>query len=491
MATVYLAVDRRLDRDVALKVMHAHLAEGTSGSDFVARFRREARDGRPADAPRPRRRVRPGRRRRDQLPDDGVHRRRATCAGTSASAGALTVGDALRIGESVLDALAAAHRVGLVHRDIKPENVLLASDGRVKLADFGLARAVTEVTSTTTGTVLGTVAYLAPELVVRGVSDARTDVYACGILLYEMLTGRQPFTGETPIQVGVPARQQRRPGAVGAGRLAPHRDRRRRRARSPRATPTTARSTPRPRSRCCAAPARPSTTRRSRATPTSPRRSCSPRRPTRPRPTSTRTPTSRTTTPTVGSTTSRRGRDDDETTLHRDRRRPRHDGRPADRRSASASQVLTAPPAEPPRRTPPRPLDRPARRARRARRRRHLVVPAAGTGRLHDRPDDHRPERGGGDHDPRARRARRRPVLRVRRRGARSARSSRPSPGQGDRIRKDGTVAFTSPRAPTTCRSPTASSARSRPTREAALVAAGLKATLRRRRVQRHGEEHR
>ncbi|WP_456787353.1 Stk1 family PASTA domain-containing Ser/Thr kinase [Cellulomonas sp. P5_C5] len=200
MATVYLAVDRRLDRDVALKVMHAHLAEGTSGSDFVARFRREARTAA--------RLTHPGLVGvYDQGVDgetsyltmeyiDGCNLRRHI-----GERGALTVGDALRIGESVLDALAAAHRVGLVHRDIKPENVLLASDGRVKLADFGLARAVTEVTSTTTGTVLGTVAYLAPELVVRGVSDARTDVYACGILLYEMLTGRQPFTGETPIQV--------------------------------------------------------------------------------------------------------------------------------------------------------------------------------------------------------------------------------------------------------------------------------------------------
>jgi serine/threonine protein kinase/beta-lactam-binding protein with PASTA domain len=200
MATVYLAVDRRLDRDVALKVMHAHLAEGTSGSDFVARFRREARTAA--------RLTHPGLVGvYDQGVDgetsyltmeyiDGSNLRRYI-----GERGALTVGDALRIGESVLDALAAAHRVGLVHRDIKPENVLLATDGRVKLADFGLARAVTEVTSTTTGTVLGTVAYLAPELVVRGVSDARTDVYACGILLFEMLTGRQPFTGETPIQV--------------------------------------------------------------------------------------------------------------------------------------------------------------------------------------------------------------------------------------------------------------------------------------------------
>jgi len=200
MATVYLAVDRRLDRDVALKVMHPHLAEGGSGTDFVARFRREAR----AAA----RLTHPGLVGvYDQGVDgetsyltmeyvDGSNLRRRL-----GERGALTVEEALQIGESVLDALAAAHRAGLVHRDIKPENVLLATDGRVKLADFGLARAVTEVTSTTTGTVLGTVAYLAPELVVRGASDARTDVYACGILLFEMLTGRQPFTGETPIQV--------------------------------------------------------------------------------------------------------------------------------------------------------------------------------------------------------------------------------------------------------------------------------------------------
>jgi len=200
MATVYLAVDRRLDREVALKVMHAHLADGANGADFVARFRREAR----AAA----RLTHPGLVGvYDQGVDgdtsyltmeyvDGSNLRRRL-----GERGALTVGEAIKTAESVLDAVAAAHRAGLVHRDIKPENVLLAADGRIKLADFGLARAVTEVTSTTTGTVLGTVAYLAPELVVRGTTDARTDVYACGILLYEMLTGRQPFTGDTPIQV--------------------------------------------------------------------------------------------------------------------------------------------------------------------------------------------------------------------------------------------------------------------------------------------------
>ncbi|WHP18103.1 Stk1 family PASTA domain-containing Ser/Thr kinase [Cellulomonas sp. ES6] len=200
MATVYLAVDRRLDRDVALKVMHPHLAEGTAGANFVARFRREAR----AAA----RLTHPGLVGvYDQGVDgetsyltmeyvDGVNLRRHL-----AERGSLSVGEALGVAEQVLDALAAAHRAGLVHRDVKPENVLLASDGRVKVTDFGLARAVTEVTSTTTGTVFGTVAYLAPELVLHGGSDARTDVYAAGVLLYEMITGAQPFTGETPIQI--------------------------------------------------------------------------------------------------------------------------------------------------------------------------------------------------------------------------------------------------------------------------------------------------
>ena len=200
MATVYLANDRRLDREVAVKVMHQHLAEGASGADFVARFRREAR----AAA----RLTHPGLVGvLDQGVDgdvsylimeyvDGPTLRRHLDA-----AGSLPVGEALATAEAVLDALSAAHRTGLVHRDIKPENVLIDNDGRVRITDFGLARAVTEVTSTTTGTVFGTVGYLAPELVTHGLCDARTDVYAAGILLYEMLTGAQPFTGATPIQV--------------------------------------------------------------------------------------------------------------------------------------------------------------------------------------------------------------------------------------------------------------------------------------------------
>ncbi len=200
MATVYVGRDRRLDREVAVKIMHAHLAEGTSGADFVARFRREARSAARLDHPG-----------LVAVLDQGVDGELSYLVmeyveGTDLrrrlrTEGALTVGDALTTAEAVLDALASAHSSGFVHRDIKPENVLLASRGRVKVADFGLARAVTEVTAATTGSLLGTVAYLAPELVAHGTSDARTDVYAVGILLYEMLTGRQPYSGDSAIHI--------------------------------------------------------------------------------------------------------------------------------------------------------------------------------------------------------------------------------------------------------------------------------------------------
>ncbi|MHA7133192.1 Stk1 family PASTA domain-containing Ser/Thr kinase [Oerskovia turbata] len=218
MATVYLAVDRRLDREVALKVMHPHLAEGSDGGEFVARFRREAR----AAA----RLAHPG---VVAVFDQGVDGETSyltmelvqgtTLRRVLQDEGALSVGRALDVLEEILDALAAAHRKGLVHRDIKPENVLLDESGRIKVADFGLARAVSEGASTATSTVLGTVAYLGPELVTSGRCDARTDVYAVGILAYEMLTGRQPFTGETPLQVAfqhvntdVPAPSDAEPG---------------------------------------------------------------------------------------------------------------------------------------------------------------------------------------------------------------------------------------------------------------------------------------
>ncbi|MDO5671808.1 MAG: Stk1 family PASTA domain-containing Ser/Thr kinase [Actinomycetaceae bacterium] len=208
MATVYKADDRRLDRPVALKIMHPHLAES---ADFVVRFRREAR----AAA----RLTHPG---IVAVYDQGVTQ------GTSylvmefvggpnlrthlRESGCLSVREALDLTAQVLEALASAHRAHLVHRDVKPENVLMPAEGPVKVADFGLARAVSEVTAATTGSVLGTVAYLAPEIVTSGIADARADVYAAGVMLYEMLLGHPPFYGDQPIQVayrhvheGVPA----------------------------------------------------------------------------------------------------------------------------------------------------------------------------------------------------------------------------------------------------------------------------------------------
>nr|WP_122817204.1 Stk1 family PASTA domain-containing Ser/Thr kinase [Nocardioides pantholopis] len=198
MASVYEATDIRLDRTVAVKVMHPGLGDD---DEFAARFVREARAAARLSHPNV---VAV----HDQGQDEGVvflamelvpgHTLRDTIAKESP----MPPARALALLEPVLSALAAAHRAGLVHRDVKPENVLIADDGRVKVADFGLAKAVsTETQHTTAGVLIGTVSYLAPELVVDGRADARADVYAAGVLLYELLTGRKPHEGETPIQV--------------------------------------------------------------------------------------------------------------------------------------------------------------------------------------------------------------------------------------------------------------------------------------------------
>ena len=101
----------------------------------------------------------------------------------------------------VLGGLAAAHRAGLVHRDVKPENVLISDDGDVKIADFGLVRAVAAAGITSTSVILGTAAYLSPEQVRHGDASPRSDVYSAGILTYELLTGRTPFTGDSPLSI--------------------------------------------------------------------------------------------------------------------------------------------------------------------------------------------------------------------------------------------------------------------------------------------------
>ncbi|MFD6550304.1 Stk1 family PASTA domain-containing Ser/Thr kinase [Streptomyces sp. NPDC058398] len=196
MATVYRALDTRLDRVLALKVMHPTLAADVS---FVERFIREAKSVARLAHPNV-----------VQVFDQGadgsyVYLAMEYIAGCTLrdvlrERGALQPRAALDILEPVLAALGAAHRAGFVHRDMKPENVLIGDDGRVKVADFGLVRAVDTVTSTT-GTVLGTVSYLAPEQIEHGTSDTRVDVYACGVVLYEMLTGAKPHTADSAAQV--------------------------------------------------------------------------------------------------------------------------------------------------------------------------------------------------------------------------------------------------------------------------------------------------
>lgn len=196
MATVYLATDLRLERRVAIKIMHGHLADD---STFKSRFVQEARSaarlahpnvvnvfdqGQDSDMAYLVMEYLPGITLRDLLKDYGK----------------LTPEQTIDIMEAVLSGLAAAHKAGIVHRDLKPENVLLADDGRIKIGDFGLARAASANTATGQA-LLGTIAYLSPELVTRGVADARSDIYALGIMMYEMLTGQQPFQGEQPMQI--------------------------------------------------------------------------------------------------------------------------------------------------------------------------------------------------------------------------------------------------------------------------------------------------
>ncbi len=198
MATVYEAVDLRLDRVVALKVMHAHLADDP---DFVSRFEREAKAAARLTHPHVVGVY-------DQGKADGhvylamEYVPGRTLRDVMKQFGPLTSEQALVLLDPILEALEAAHGAGFVHRDVKPENVLISDDGRVKVADFGLARAVeTSNTSATQGMIIGTVAYLSPEQVERGDADGRSDVYAAGILLFEMITGQVPHTGDSPLSV--------------------------------------------------------------------------------------------------------------------------------------------------------------------------------------------------------------------------------------------------------------------------------------------------
>src|SRR5215469_7413943 len=197
MATVYLGTDTRLNRVVAIKIAHPELSED---AEFVRRFIGEAKSAARLSSPNV-----------VAVYDQGSAGRLHyiameyvpghTLRQLLNQRGRLAPHDALDIMVGVLSGLAAAHQAGIAHRDVKPENVLLTSAGAVKVADFGLARSVAGAVQTKGGMIIGTAAYLAPEQVSGGTSDARTDVYAAGIRLHELLTGAQPHMAESPLEV--------------------------------------------------------------------------------------------------------------------------------------------------------------------------------------------------------------------------------------------------------------------------------------------------
>lgn len=202
MASIYIAMDLRLDRKVAVKIMHPHLAQN---EEFVSRFIREAKATASLNHPNI-----------VGIQDQGWNEGGAPAVfivmeyvdGSTLreylfERGSLTLDEVLSFMIPVTSALSEAHRIGIIHRDLKPENILISKDGRVKIADFGLARGA-DLGATQTAessVVLGSVSYLSPEQVERGISDARSDVYSLGITLYELLTGAKPFDGDSPITI--------------------------------------------------------------------------------------------------------------------------------------------------------------------------------------------------------------------------------------------------------------------------------------------------
>lgn len=198
MATVYEAVDERLGRTVAIKVMHTQLAQGPHREQFVERFRREANSAASIANPHIVQVYDTGEfNGLDFLVMEYVHgvnlRHEMNAQGT------FSVRETLRVIAETLDGLASAHRMGVVHRDIKPENILINDRGHVQITDFGLAKAASQATLSPTGMLLGTAAYLAPEMIENNQATAQGDLYSVGIMAWEMLAGKVPFDSDNPV----------------------------------------------------------------------------------------------------------------------------------------------------------------------------------------------------------------------------------------------------------------------------------------------------
>jgi serine/threonine-protein kinase len=202
MASIYEAIDTRLDRKVAVKIMHPHLAQDEA---FVSRFIKEAKAAAALSHPNI-----------VAVQDQGWNQSGVpavflvmelieghTLREYLNERGRFEIKDAINYLTPILSALAAAHALGIVHRDIKPENILISKEGRIKIADFGLARGelIGSTMTAESSVILGSVSYLSPEQVQRGIADSRSDVYATGIVAYEMLTGEKPFSADSPIQI--------------------------------------------------------------------------------------------------------------------------------------------------------------------------------------------------------------------------------------------------------------------------------------------------
>ena len=202
MATIYEAIDTRLDRRVAVKIMHAHLAQD---EQFVERFIREAKAAAALSHPNI-----------VSVQDQGWNQSGVpavfivmemvvghTLREYLTERGRIPIEDGIKFLLPVLSALGAAHKIGIVHRDIKPENILVSKEGRIKIADFGLAKGalIGSTMTAESSVILGSVSYLSPEQVSRGIADSRSDVYSAAITAYEIFTGAKPFEGDEPIQI--------------------------------------------------------------------------------------------------------------------------------------------------------------------------------------------------------------------------------------------------------------------------------------------------